>query len=370
MLDILLFVYSVLEFTHYQKQCRVYNYFNKLYVEPNISNNELNSCIDALLTVDTDFFERAQVSSISNHITNRKQLCDALSYTPDEIAPSDKFKPVRSELTWSYTPFILDTLMKQARVLGEQYMRWNGYKRKTYLTNDGYYNVFTYENNASTKRPLIFFPGAGFGAILYVHVAKLFNRTVHMIEVPNICYATPNTNSHATGRGLSDIVEQCVGDQEHDVASHSFGSFHTSMYLNTSYTLQKIQNVYICEGFTNPADVLVNHMMPFVNTTHFDKLPALQYSYVKFILLVKLLIQNIYIQSFTKRFVRIIDVNWKDYGKIKIKYIYSENDEMMDSKYIMRKTSPDLYYCIPNGKHGSCFFGRRRKEFIQTLFNE
>lgn len=366
MLDIALFIYCVLEFTHYQKQCRVYNYFNKLYVEPN--NNELTSCIDALLAADKDFFDRAQVSSISSHLTNREQLCDALTFTKEELAPPDKWKAGRSKLYWSYTPFLLDTLMKQARVLGEQYMLWKGYTRKTYLTNDGYYNVFTYHTTASTKRPLIFFPGLGFGAIPYVHVAKLFNRTVHLIEVPNFCYATPNTNSHATARGLKRIVKQCVGDQEHDVAGHSFGSFHASIYLNASYTVQKIRNVFICEGFTNPVDILVNHTIPFVNRTHFGKLPVIRYSFGRFVIFLKLFANNIYIHSFCKRIIHPINTNWRDYGNIQIKYIYSENDELIDCKYTMRKTNPDNCYCIPNGKHGTCFFGKRRNELIATLF--
>jgi len=370
MLDIILFIYSALEFTHYQKQCRVYNYFNELYIKPNVTERETDAFIDALLTADTDFFDRAQVSSISNHITNRKQLSDAVVSTQKELtlAPPDKIQAGHSQLYWSYTPFLMDTLMKQLRILSEQYMLWNGYKRKTYSTDDGYYNVFTYENNASTKRPLIFFPGLGFGAIPYVHVAKLFNRTVHAIEVPNFSYATLKTNTHATGHGISDIVKRCICDQEHDVVGHSFGSFHASIYLNASYTLQKIQNVYICEGFTNPVDIIVNHIIPFVNNTHFNTLPVVRYSYGKFIFFLKLFANNIFVHSFCKRFICPINTNWRDYGKIKIKYIYSENDELIDSNYIMRKMKPEQYYCIPNGKHGSCFFGKRRKELIQTLF--
>lgn len=368
MMDIVIFLYTALEFIHYQKQLRIYNYFNELYVEPIATKDEMNSFIDVLFNKDPDFFVRTQVSSIFKHFTNREAFYDSLTCTQKEITLPDKWKAGQSKLYWSYTPFLVDTFMKQLRVFGEQYMRWNGYKCNRYINYDGHYNVFTYNNNVSSKRPLVFFPGLGFGAIPYVHVGKLFNRTVHMIEVPNYCYATPNTNTHTSGQGLMDIVKRCVGDQEHDIAGHSFGSFHTSLYLNSAYALQKIRNVFICEGFTNPVDLLVNHIIPFVNHTHYGKLPVVRYSYCNFILFLKIFIQNIYIHSFCKRFIHPINSNWRDYGNIKIKYIYSENDQLIDSKYIMMKTNLEQYYCIPSGKHGSCFFGKRRNEVINNFF--
>ncbi len=358
-----------MEFVHWTKQLRTYKYFNELYIEPLESKAELIACIDTIISKDTDFFERTKLSSITSYVTNKEQMYNSLAYTRGSFTPSDQLHVGSSRLYWSYTPLLMDLSMKQLRVLGEYYMYWNGYSSQSYLTNDGYYNVFTYRNTTNTKRPLIFFPGLGFGAIPYVHVAKLFNRTVHIVEIPNFCYATPHTNTHTTGRTLTKIVNRCVGNQEHDVISHSFGSFIASVYLNTSYKTKQIKNVIVCEGFTNPIDVVMCHIIPFVNFTHFGHINVVTYSLIRFVIFLKLFVHNIYIHSYCKRHINVVtDVNWRDYGNIQIKYIYSENDELMDSKYIISKmVNKEERFCIPKGKHGSCFFGKHRNNVIDWV---
>lgn len=367
-MDLLLFMCGVVEFTHYQKQVGVYNHFNTLRVKYDTSMQDVEKCIDKIISVDGDFFERASICSITNRIKTRTDLYDFFSNPGPNLEPPDIAKPGNSELYWSYTPFCVDIFMKQLRLVGEKFMKWNTYTQSTYATNDGYFNVFTYENKDSIGRPLIFFPGLGFGAIPYATVAKAFGRTVHIIEVPNFCYATPNTTTHATGESLSFIVKKCVGDQDHDVIGHSFGGFHATIYLNESHSLRKVKKILICEGFNNPIDVLMNHLIPFVNNSHFGSIPVVRFPFARFNFFIHMIAYNIYIHSFCKRHINIINSTlWREYDGVRIKYIYSENDPLIDSNYIMQRMNPDDYYCIKNGTHGSCFFSNELTNVVKIL---
>ena len=62
---------------------------------------------------------------------------------------------------------------------------------------------------------------------------------------------------------------------------------------------------------------------------------------------------------------------WRDYSYSNIKYIYSKNDIIMDSEYIIKQMNPTEYIFNEKGKHGSCLFGKNseivRKQISDLL---
>ena len=77
--------------------------------------------------------------------------------------------------------------------------------------------------------------------------------------------------------------------------------------------------------------------------------------------MVYFLFSNLDVQAFCKRYHTIYSgVLWREYKNIKIKYIFSGNEILTDTRYIISQMDKNDYYFIENGYHGSCMFGRKK----------
>jgi hypothetical protein len=251
--------------------------------------------------------------------------------------------------------------MKLVRQIGNGYMRYClGYTREWHNTDDGWYSVWTH--HLKNTKPLVFFPGFGLGAIPYAKYAKKFNRTVHMIEVPNMGYATPLSEKHSTSKTIYDVVSKYGIDS--DVFAHSMGSSHAALWLNATMVrngpLLNKHNVVICDGWVNVTDMLRCHMYPFVDYCDYSILDNKRMTKIQFSLFLWFALHNLELTTWTKRYINVYDsCLWRKYPKANIKYIYSENDILYDSKYVTDNCSNSI--CVGTGGHGSVIFGKKRE---------
>ena len=92
------------------------------------------------------------------------------------------------ELIKSYKPLFFRLIILLIKKLGELKMYYLGFSKTCYNTNDGWYSVWSRNNNKNNNdnKPLIFLPGWGLGSILYINKYYKFDRDLHIIEVPNL----------------------------------------------------------------------------------------------------------------------------------------------------------------------------------------
>jgi len=246
-------------------------------------------------------------------------------------------------------------------------MYLTGFKRSWHLTDDGYYSVYSYTVN-NDDRPIIFFPGLGMGAIPYARIAKQLNRTIYMIEVPNMGYATPLSDRHATSKTIYKIVKMIVQEKEFDIVCHSLGSAHCANLINSLFMkneLLKIKNAVICDGFVNPIDAVTNNLYPFVDYCDYNDMKKKPRNKWEFYAFLYFATHNPEFGSWAKRFHNFYDeVLWREYDGVNIYYIYGERDIAYDTDYIKKK-SKGLF--LKKASHGACLFGRRNKEIIQQI---
>ena len=364
--------YLLAEILHYWQLRKRYNHFNDLRIESNIPVEEQEKVVNAIICKNPTLFERSVKYEHTRHITNKTQLYDMV-INVEQTKPSNKLYIGCSQIYWRYHPFIFELFMKFTRQIGNMWMYCNGFKRKWYLTNDGYYSVFVYNAN-NDKRPIVFFPGLGLGAIPYARIAKLLNRTVYMIEVPNLSYATPLSLRHATGETLYNVVTDCIEKNiDYDIVCHSMGSVHAAMILNQSFEkneLHLIKNAVICDGFVNPIDVITSHIYPFVDYCDWNTICKRPKSKAEFIAFLYFACHNLEMNSWAKRYHNFYnEILWRDYGKTCIKYIYGSKDILYDTEYIASQMDSKECHLIQNGSHGSCFFDRKRNQTIEIIKN-
>ncbi len=245
-------------------------------------------------------------------------------------------------------------------------MYFSGFQRSWHLTDDGYYSVYKYEPK-NRQRPIIFFPGLGMGAIPYAHIAKqLLNRTVYIIEVPNMGYATPLSDRHATSKTIYEVVSKLV--HEFDIVCHSLGSTHTANLMNNLFLkneLGRVKNAVICDGFVNPIDVITSNLYSFVDNCDYDATTKKARNKWEFHAFLYFAMHNPEFGSWAKRFHNFYDeVLWRDYDGVNIDYIYGEKDFLYDTEYICKNSNGLL---IPRASHGACLFGKRSKYTIQYI---
>jgi hypothetical protein len=367
MIGAILFFTTAFEYAHYTKLLMRHNYFNDLRVEQTNSDEEQWKMVKAILRKNPDLFERASRIKHTSHIVDEDALYKALT-VEDEIKPANQVCVGCGEIYWRYHPHRLESFMICIRKLGELYMYFAGFKRTWHLTDDGYYSVYKYEVNKE-ERPIIFFPGFGMGAIPYAHIAKQFNRTVYIIEVPNIGYATPLSERQATGESLYEAVNNCIiKGEDFDIFAHSLGSAHASHFINKVFQknqLCRVKNAVICDGFVNPIDVINSHLYPFVDYCDYNILHKKTRNIWEFNLFVYFALHNPEFGSWAKRFHNLYDgVLWRDYMGVNINYVYCEKDFLYDTEYIC-KNSKCLF--VKKASHGACLFGKKNKDTIRQI---
>lgn len=355
------------ELCHYWKLSRRYNHFNR-FRRNDVQSEQTREMIDAVLAKTPDIFERTQMFEHTSHIKNKNDLYDCMRIHSD-LRPANKLQIACTQLYWRYHPFAFEIAMKLIRQIGNVYMRhYLGFTREWHKTTDGWYSVWTYD--VPGTKPLIFFPGFGLGAIPYAKYAKKFERTVHMIEVPNMGYATPYSDRHATSNTIYEVVS--IYGNANDVFAHSMGGAHAAMWMNEitvrEGTSLPEHNIVICDGFVNPVDILRSHMYPFVDFCDYRNMYKKPKTKLEFNIFIWIAAHNLEFHSMAKRYHNWYDgTMWRDYPNVNIKYIYSENDILYDTRYIADNCRDSL--CIGNGGHGSVIFGKKR-DYVFSLVKQ
>ena len=350
-------VFGLAELYHYWKLSRRYNHFNN-FRQPNITQEQMCEMTDAILEKNPNLFERALLFEHTLHITNKDEFYDSMR-THEELRPSNKLQVGCTKLFWRYHPFAFEIAMKFVRQLGNGYMRYClKYTREWHKTTDGWYSVWTHE--VPGTKPIVFFPGFGLGAIPYAKYAKQFKRTVHMIEVPNMGYATPMSDGHATSKSIYELVS--IYGIAPDVFAHSMGSSHAAIWLNETTkrngALLPEHNVVICDGWVNATDFIRCHMYPFVDYCDYPVLDNKQMTRINFHIFLWSSLHSLELTVWLKRYHNVYDsCLWREYPKANIKYVYAENDILYESKYIVDNCVNST--CIGTGGHGSVIFGKK-----------
>ena len=356
--------YGLAELIHQLWSIRRYNHFNNLRISYGETKDDIRVMARSLLAKNPTLFERARLYAHTSHVRDEDDFCASIATRPEQT-PANKLQVGCAKLYWRFTPLGFDVLMKIARQVGNIYVRhWLGFKRAWHKTDDGYYSVWSHVVN--NTKPLLFFPGVGLGAIPYAKVAKSFGRTVHIIEVPNIGYATPLSDSQATPQNLHSVVSKHV-DDGCDIFAHSLGSIHAAMYMNEIHTIptQKYKAI-ICDGCVNPFDIFTSHIYPFVGLGDLSIVRKKPKSWVEFMAFVYFCVYNIEVQSFTKRYHTFYNGTlWRDYQNATIQYVYSRHDILYDTEFIAENTDCTF---LQKGGHGSSVFSKARNlRFPATL---
>jgi hypothetical protein len=260
-------------------------------------------------------------------------------------------------------------------------MKINSFERTMYNTDDGYYSIWTlYKPNT---KPIVIFPDLDHGAILYCNISKTFDRTIYIIEVSNINYTTPLSNSQCSSKNLYNIISKHILNNNHsdnydifpDIFAHSIGSIHAAMFINELYTKNDItkitnklskQNIVICDGTSCIYDIIISNIHPFIQFIDYKKIKKVNniyefYSFIKFI-------HTLEFNAWSKRFYNLYDGSfWRDYFHSNLKFIYSKNDILIDSEYIISKMTSNDYIFYDKGKYESYLFGKNSKINIQEI---
>jgi hypothetical protein len=365
MIGLILFFTTALEYSHFTKLILRYNNLNEFRLPRSFTDKEQLTMMKSIINKNPGIFEHSYKQQHLSHITNEETLYDAI--TIDEcIKPKNQMFVGRSEIYWRYHPFAVDLFMRSIRKIGEMYMLLTGFKRNWHKTDDGYYSVYTYRVINGNKRPIIFFPGFGLGAIPYAHIAKRMNRTVYIIEVPNMGYATPLSPRHGTAKTIYEVVTKYTKD--FDIISHSMGSGHCGHLINKLFLqneLSFVKNVIICDGFVNPVDTIKSHKYPFVDYCDYNTVHKKTRTKREFLMFIYFAAHNLEFNSWAKRYHNLYDgVLWRDYKGVNIHYIYGDKDILYDTDYISKYSD---CHVIKNASHGACLFGKRSEHTIQYI---
>ena len=259
-------------------------------------------------------------------------------------------------------------------------MRWAGYTHRIHATEIGDYTVWSVVVPGS--KPIVLFPGFGLGAVPYHRVLQKFGRTIHIVELPNLGFATPPTApGYLTSETLYRVVRAHVGNEPHDIVAHSLGSSPAAFYVNHQHTLQTTpenQTAVICDGFVCPVDAPLSHLYPFVDRhmyrdvtrTHVAPVPWRTFS--GFLWAV---VHDLDVTIFTKRVHNLYDGTlWREDYRTKIRYVFSERDLLYDVPFLRETVSrsdvdvdQNHFLFVPKTRHGGCLFGHRRNEVLTQM---
>ena len=369
-------VYILAEFFHYLYQLRRFRHFDTMREPTNHSGG--SQAMDEITRMNYgQLLHRVRGLGI-RHVAHMKTHGDICAYMLGNRHDTNYRPHVltagHSQLRWQYLPLAVHTTLKLVRLAGELVLFYKGFRRKWHLTDDGYYSVWS--RYVPGSRPLVVFPGLGLGAVPYVQLVSHFNRTVHLVEVPNMGHATPYSNRQFTARTVFEVVSS-YGPAP-DILAHSMGTATATNYLNEQEAHGSApsppQRVVMCDGFTHPMDMVRNHVYPFVDHVDHGSLLGQQLSSLLHRLFVTMGVHNLEFTAWAKRFHNIHDgILWRTYPNVHFLHVYGMHDHIYDVPYIRNNVQPlenERFLFQPEGKHGDCLFDQSsssRDEIITWL---
>lgn len=373
--------YGVAELNHYWTFAKRYHRFNGIRVA-NYSRKQLSQVVDQLILRNPGIFERLSRYSTSAHITDKDSLIDSMfiDTNTSNIPPATQQNFGSSALFRQYKPVFYSWIRRTLYHAGTIAMRRTGYIPRIHITEIGDYTVWT--RNVPNTKPIVMFPGFGLGAIPYYNVMCHFGRTVHIIELPNLGFNTPqDAPGYMTSDTVYRVVRAHVGEEPHDIMAHSLGSSPAAHYINHQHiheTTPPNQTAVICDGFVCPVDSIVSHIYPCVDYSMYRELMKYRVTTVSWREFSKFLwfvTHDLDVTVFTKRFHNFYQgILWRDDYKTNIRYVFGERDIFYDVPFIKNTVmrsyiEREKYLFIPKGRHGACFFGKRRSETLKHIEN-
>ena len=327
---------------------------------------EIRAFVDAIIKATPGLFERLASYSHTRHIEDRASLEDALFGT--SARPAHLMGARTTRLHWMYKPLIIQNGLRLLYTMGVTKMRLTGYRLRAYPTAIGDYRVWTHE--VPGTKALVVFPGFGLGAVVYAKAVRLFGRTVHIVEVPNMSYDGREYPGYTSNDTLYDVVQAHLDGAPHDILAHSLGSSQAGFYINKQHLMGNEgegQKAIICDGFVNPVDAVISQVFPFVRLSHFDEFAHRGVSRLEFAAFVGVVIYDSNFTIYTKRFQTLYDtILWRKGYRTQVKYVYGERDFLYDVAYIKDHSEGEVVV-IPKGRHGSCLHGKRRGDTIKAM---
>lgn len=356
------FTYFVSEMVHYYKLLRRFEHFNKLRNTHNLDEiEELSKVID---------INQNGRGDMVNDLTKYNQT--DMQCIIKEETECDILKCGSSRIYWRYHTFLMELSFISLRKFGEFYLRWIGYTKKQYLTDDGYYNIWS--RFVDNTKPILFFPGLGLGGIPYGKALCYFERTTHIIEVPNLGYATPYSDRQMTSKTLYDVLQNLT-DKPVDIVAHSIGTLQCANYINESVRRNDTSNkqIVLMDCFSTKYDILNNHLLPFMGYKNYNQFISIKNTqtrpgYILYCAMLYFVLHQIDCQAFCKRNHSYCSgIFWREYKNINFKYVFAGNEIMMDTRYIITQMKKEDYHFIEHGQHGSCIFGKKRNLTLDVI---
>ncbi len=387
----IILIYIILEFINYNKYKKKVKYFNNNFPLSDFitssdelkKNNEFQKYLKKnILQLNTN--RSREIFKLFYNINNDNELTDEKILEFIKQSPSTNFsnnKILNYKIDSMYKPLFLYWIMCIFFFIGKIIFFINGFKLEQYDICEENYNIWIY--NVPNTKPIIFFPGLGIGALQYLYMAKNLNRTIYMIEVPNINCITTITSNYMTQQTLKKIVLENILYKYHKTINnkidytlmgHSFGTIIASVFHNSLIHESKscMVELYFPSNFIliDPVSIVENYMeniiLPFIKITDYFKFSKLNRPKINIFLWTIIMyyaIKDINFQIYCKRYyIPHQGTLWKHHDNIKYLYILGSNDFLINNKINVEllkknKTENCKIHLVENGNHLDCILG-------------
>lgn len=398
----IIFIYIILELINYNKYKKKVKYFNNNFPLSDFidSSDELKQSGELkqsdefqkylknnILQLNTN--RARKIFKLFGYINNDNQLTDEKILEFIKQSHSINFlnnKIINNKIDSIYKPLFLYWIMCIFFFIGKIIFFINGFKLEQYEISEENYNIWIY--NVPNTKPIIFFPSLGVGAMQYMYMAKNLNRTIYMIEVPNINCVTSITYNYMTQETLKKVVFENILYKYHKTINnkidytlmgHSFGTIVASIFHNSLTNESKKDilpsNFILVDPVSIVENYIENIMLPFFKINDyfkFSKLNRPKISIFLWTIIMYYAIKDINFQIYCKRYyIPYQGTLWKHHDNVKYLYILGSNDFLINNKInieLLKKneTKNCKFHFVKNGDHVDCILGSNNIfEFIK-----